>query len=65
MNEQSPVAASSVKLVSDGKIVFNVIVIQCLSWQSNFFLKMDQPRPLFRLFSVFSNKQYKFYNNSM
>ena len=24
------------------------------------FLKMGQPRPLFRLFSVFSNKHYKF-----
>ena len=28
-------------------------------------LKMRRPRPLFRLFSVFSNKQYKFYNKSM
>ena len=29
-----------------------------------FFKKMDQPRPLFRLFSVFSNKHYYiFYNN--
>ena len=27
------------------------------------FLKMDQPRPLFRLFSVFSNKQYIFKTN--
>ena len=26
---------------------------------------MDQTRPLFRLFSVFSNKQYNFYNKSM
>ena len=26
---------------------------------------MGQPRPLFRLFSVFSNKQYNFYNKSM
>ena len=25
-------------------------------------LKMGQPRPIFRLFSVFSNKQYIFYN---
>ena len=25
-----------------------------------FFKKMGQPRPLFRLFSVFSNKHYKF-----
>ena len=24
-----------------------------------------QPRPLFRLFFVFSNKQYNFYNKSM
>ena len=31
-----------------------------------FFLKkMGQPRPLFRSFSVFSNKQYNFYNKSM
>ena len=31
-----------------------------------YFLKMGQPRPLFRLFSVFSNKhQYNFYNKSM
>ena len=27
--------------------------------------KMGQPRPLFRLFSVFSNKQCNFYSNSM
>ena len=27
------------------------------------FLKMGQPRPLFRLFSVLSNNQYNFYNN--
>ena len=27
-----------------------------------FFLKMGQPRPLFCLFSVFSNKHYNFYN---
>ena len=27
--------------------------------------KMGQPRPLFRLFSVFSNKHYKFYNKYM
>ena len=26
---------------------------------------MGQPRPLFRLFLVFSNKQYIFYNKSM
>ena len=26
---------------------------------------MGQPRPLFNLFSVFSNKQYNFYNKSM
>ena len=26
---------------------------------------MGHPRPLFRLFSVFSNKQYNFYNKSM
>ena len=26
---------------------------------------MGQPRPLFRLFSVFSDKQYNFYNKSM
>ena len=32
---------------------------------NDFFIKMGQPRPLFGLFSVFSNKQYKFYNNSM
>ena len=31
-----------------------------------FFLKkMGQPWPLFRLFSVFSNKQYNFYNNNL
>ena len=29
------------------------------------FFKMGQPRPLFRLFSVFSNKQYNFYNKYM
>ena len=29
------------------------------------FLKMGNPRPLFRLFLDFSNKQYKFYNKSM
>ena len=29
------------------------------------FLKMGQPRPLFHSFSVFSNKQYNFYNKSM
>ena len=28
-------------------------------------LQMGQSRPLFRLFSVFSNKQYNFYNKSM
>ena len=28
-----------------------------------FFLKMGQPRPLFGLFSVFSNKQYNFTTN--
>ena len=32
---------------------------------SYFLKKLGQPRPLFRLFSVFSNKQYKFYNKSM
>ena len=26
---------------------------------------MDQPRPLFRLFLVFSNKHYNFYNKYM
>ena len=26
---------------------------------------MDQPRPLFHLFLVFSNKHYNFYNNYM
>ena len=26
---------------------------------------MGQPRPLFRLILVFSNKQYNFYNKSM
>ena len=30
-----------------------------------FFFKMGQPRPLFRLFLVFSNKHYNFYNNNM
>ena len=30
-----------------------------------FFKKMGQPRPLFRLFSVFSNKHYNFYNKYM
>ena len=30
-----------------------------------FFFKLGQPRPLFRLFSVFSNKQHNFYNKSM
>ena len=29
------------------------------------FLKIGQPRPLFRLISVFSNKQYNFNNKSM
>ena len=28
-------------------------------------LKQGHPRPLFRLFSVFSSKQYNFYNKSM
>ena len=32
---------------------------------SSLFKKMCQPRPLFRLFSVFSNKQYTFYNKLM
>ena len=27
------------------------------------FLNMSQPRPFFRLFLVFSNKHYNFYNN--
>ena len=31
----------------------------------NFFVKNGQPRPLFRLFLAFSNKQYYFYNKSM
>ena len=26
----------------------------------SFFKKIGQPRPLFRLFSIFSNKQYNF-----
>ena len=30
-----------------------------------FFFKLDQTRPLFCLFSVFSNKQYKFYKKLM
>ena len=30
-----------------------------------FFKKKGQPWPLFRLFSVFSNKQYNFYNKYM
>ena len=30
-----------------------------------FFKKMGHPRPLFRLFSVFSNKHYLFYNKLM
>ena len=30
-----------------------------------FLKKMGQPQPLFRLISVFSNKQYNFYNKSM
>ena len=29
------------------------------------FFNMGRPRPLFRLFSVFSNKQNKYYNKSM
>ena len=29
------------------------------------FFKMSPSRPLFRLFSVFSNKQYNVYNKSM
>ena len=32
---------------------------------SSFFQKMGQLRPLFHLFSVFSNTQYIFYNKSM
>ena len=36
-----------------------------LSWSHNLFKKMDRQRPLFRLFSVFWNKQYNFYNKSM
>ena len=35
------------------------------STESFFFKKMGQPRPLFRLFSVFSNKHYNFYNKYM
>ena len=31
----------------------------------HYFLSNGQPRPLFRLFLVLSNKQYKFYNKSM
>ena len=31
----------------------------------DYFLKMGQPRPLFRLFLVFSNKHYNFYNKYM
>ena len=30
-----------------------------------FLKKMGQPRPLFRLFSIFSNKHYNFYNKYM
>ena len=42
------------------------LLSRCIGSSENFFfLKMGQPRPLFRLFLVFSNKQYKFYNNSM
>ena len=35
-----------------------------MSGDNNFesFLKMGQPQPLFRLFLVFSNKQYNFYS---
>ena len=31
----------------------------------SFFKRMGQPRPLFRLFLVFPNKQFNFYNESM
>ena len=34
-------------------------------YNTTFFKKMGQPRPLFRLLSVFSNKHYNFYNNNM
>ena len=33
--------------------------------QQTFFTQMGPPRPLFRLFLVFSNKQYIFYNKSI
>ena len=48
-----------------------IVTFYCLTWAiykagCNFFLKkIGQPRPLFRLFSVFSNKQYNSYNKSM
>ena len=35
------------------------------SFYSIVFFLIGQPRPLFHLFSVFSNKQYNFYNKSM
>ena len=40
--------------------------IRCRDSNSELFLKkMGQPRPLFRLFLVFSSKQYNFYKKSM
>ena len=41
-----------------------VPVVWRQNWNFSFiFYKMGQPRPLFRLFSVFSNKQYIFSTN--
>ena len=38
---------------------------QIVTYFLYFFKKMGQPWPLFRLFFIFSNKQYNFYNKSI
>ena len=42
------------------KIAQKIITVN--DCNNDFFLNMDQPRPLFRLFLFFSNKYYNFYN---
>ena len=44
---------------------YYIVLIERLKRGICFFMKMVQPRPRFRLFLVFSNKQYNFYNKSM
>ena len=54
--------AEGVKSFSMYSSEANQLKKACLT---NVFYKMGRPRPLFRLFSVFSNKHYNFYNNNM